>query len=486
MDVASVGLVDFEFETDGWLERVRRTTEAEPLGRLGDYEVMSVAGHGGQATVYCCRRFDGVTVAVKRLHGGAVASRAARERIVRELDLAAKLDHPSIVAARAVQIDGEPLLEMDWVDGIPLNDWAAAGEDDRRRTPAELLGMFEKICAAVQHAHGRGVLHCDLKPSNILVDRTGQPRILDFGISRPLAECGATTTLTATEILIGTPAYASPEQVGSAIVDLDVRSDVYSLGVLFYEALTGVSPYPPRLSLGRLLCAIEDWDPQRPRALNRQIPPSVDSVVMRALEKDPRKRYATAAQLHEDIERCLRGDRPLARHPVIRAGLRRFRKRRPIVTWLSTGVALVLLVLAIIGVLNWKLHRSGQAYVDEVVKVLATTWDPQEYFKRTAAEVREVVPDERVVELFETFGTRMGPMIERVASAGDAEFVLSPQETYRAAGQWKSRVRCVRGTCTIETQMIWRDGRWQLTCFIVTPDVVVLQGSSDAPPPTDL
>jgi serine/threonine protein kinase len=249
---ATLDAAEFGLSSDTWLEQARQADRSESLGRWLDYEILSPATRGGQAMVYRCRRADGAVVAVKRIHGGAGATPGAKRRLQRELDVTAALTHPRIPSPRTVNVGNELLIETDWIDGRPLVDWCRdAGVEGLPDVPG-ILRVMICVCDAVQFAHERGVIHRDLKPSNILVDGDGQPHVLDFGLAGTLAELSSDATrVTLSEPLVGTPAYASPEQIAGDPSRIDARTDVYSLGVLLYEAFTGVSPYPPKLSLGR-------------------------------------------------------------------------------------------------------------------------------------------------------------------------------------------------------------------------------------------
>lgn len=483
---ASARLPDFGFDSEAWLEHARRIAATTELGRIGDYVVLDIAGRGGQGTVYCCQRAGRSPVALKRIHGGVSASRAARDRLARELECTAMLAHPAISAARPVEIDGELLLEMDWIDGVPLSEWASDGEDGRRRPADELVGLFVEICAAVQHAHDRGIVHCDLKPSNILIDRQGRPHILDFGIARPLAEIGATTTLlTLTDSLVGTPAYASPEQVTGESTDIDVRSDVYSLGVLMYEAFTGVSPYPPHLSLGRLLCAIEDWEPRRPRSRNRGVSSEVEAVILRALQKDPQRRYATVGELHADLEKCRRGERPEARHPVVRAGLRRFRRQHPVAAWLLISAGILAFVIGFFFLMEWRLNQQAEAYVDQVVPIIAAHWDPEAFLSRASPVLLERCPRETMASMMRRFQATFGPMERVLQREGGAEYDIWMRNPWLAEGRWMVDVKCAKGTCAVDITILKQHGAWTIGGLIVTSsDIFTNKNEDPAPAPS--
>jgi eukaryotic-like serine/threonine-protein kinase len=340
-----------------------------PGARVGPYELIRPLGAGGMAEVWLARRADGAIkreVALKLpqlLHWREdLAQRFSRER-----DILASLEHAHIARLYDVGSDphGRPYFAMEYVQGSPLTDWC----DAHRLGIPERLKLFLQILDAVEYAHQRHVIHRDLKPSNILVTDAGQARLLDFGIAKLLEEEAAQTALTSKHGRALTPDYASPEMLcGDPI---DPHSDVYSLGVILYELLSGARPY--RLnsarSIGMLHQAIGTVEIEKPSTrieaqassaratavekLRRLLRGDLDLISLKALAKDPNERYASAAEMSEDLQRYLDG-KPVQARPAwisYRAGKWLQRNR----TVVAVAAVAITAVLAAIG---YELHRS--------------------------------------------------------------------------------------------------------------------------------
>jgi serine/threonine protein kinase len=319
--------------------------------RLGAYRITREIGHGGMGAVYLAARADDVfhkQVAIKIVRTG-LANADLLRRFHQEREILASLDHPAV--ARVIDggstEEGLPYLVMEYVDGRPIDAWC----DQRRLNVSERLKLFRSVCAAVQHAHQRLVLHRDMKPAHILVTANGDVKLLDFGIAKLFADEGLARTQPETEtaMRIMTPEYASPEQVrGDAV---HTASDVYALGVVLYELLTGRWPYGVR---GRLLYdvirAICDEEPTRPsiavspmeeappanvaegsvNALRRRLEGDLDNILLKALEKDPSRRYTSVEQFSEDIRRHLEGFPVSARKDTVAYRTHKFVRRHRI------------------------------------------------------------------------------------------------------------------------------------------------------------
>ena len=372
---------------------------AEHLGSvIGPYKLMEQLGEGGMGLVFIAEQQHPVRrkVALKVIKPG-MDTRQVVARFEAERQALALMDHPNIarVLDGGETASGRPFFVMELVKGVPITAYC----DQHRLPPRERLELFSDVCQAVQHAHQRGIIHRDLKPSNVLItshDGTPVVKVIDFGVAKSIGQqLTDKTVYTQLTQFLGTPLYMSPEQAGQSGLDVDTRTDIYALGVLLYELLTGITPFDH----GRFQTAasdeirriIREEDPPRPSTrvstlgaetatvltANRQSDPArlsqflrgeLDWIVMKCLEKDRKRRYATAIGLAADLHRYLRNENVLACPPSAWYQVRKFvqRNRKPVS--MAAALALTLLVtVVLLSVSNVQIRHEQ----DETKKALA-------------------------------------------------------------------------------------------------------------------
>lgn len=273
--------------------------------QFGDYELLEEIGRGGMGLVYRARQksLDRI-VALKVALGGGARSTADLARFRSEAEASARLDHPGIVPVyEAGEQDGQFYFTMKLVDGTSLNQRLAEGP----MNPREAAALLAPVCRAIHFAHQQGVLHRDLKPANILIDREGRPHVSDFGLAKRV-EFDADLTITGA--ILGTPSYMAPEQAGGNRGKLGPTADVYSLGTILYQMLTGRPPFQAASPVDTVLLVLEQ-EPLPPRVLNPKADVELEMIALKCLQKPPDLRYATAAALADDLEAYL-ADEPIS------------------------------------------------------------------------------------------------------------------------------------------------------------------------------
>lgn len=332
------------------------TTQLPAIGR---FKVLEELGSGSQGVVYKAEQLGTKRiVALKIIREGAFASAVERRRFENEVQLSSQLKHPNIVAIFECGRDkGRDFFAMEYVEGLPLDVYLST----QTLTVDETIRVLLQVCDGVNYAHQHGVIHRDLKPINVIVDPHGRAHILDFGLAKRIVDEESVPAARVTQVgmFAGTWHYASPEQVRRDAGLLDVRSDVYALGVIFYEALTDTYPYPiDGESRAKIAEHILETVPLRPSAIRADIDDDVDTILLRALQKDPARRYQSAAAFGEDLNRYLAGEAIEAKRDshwyILRMTLRRYR-------WQATAALVGIAVLVSFAVTVTILYADATA-----------------------------------------------------------------------------------------------------------------------------
>jgi WD40 repeat protein len=318
--------------------------DGEPLPAVAGYVVQALLGEGGMGVVYRARQlYPERPVALKMIRAGARASREDLLRFQTEAEAIASLHHPGIVQLFELGVhEGRPYFSLELVEGGSL----ARRLDGQPLPPRRAAELVRDVARAVQHAHQRGVIHRDLKPGNILLDGEGRPKITDFGLARRLQEETLRDRLTPASALVGTPCYMAPEQISNKPGEVGTHSDVYALGAVLYECLTGKPPFLDD-SVFEVLNRVKTQPPARPSLTCPQVPRDLEVIALKCLEKEPAKRYAGAADLADDLQRFLDGE-PIAAVPTPRAAqVWRWCRRNPVVAGLGAAVLLLVVAFAV-------------------------------------------------------------------------------------------------------------------------------------------
>jgi TolB-like protein/tRNA A-37 threonylcarbamoyl transferase component Bud32/Tfp pilus assembly protein PilF len=348
----SSSLASAKADDGGSAEDIRRNNEtarpenaASMLGELGDYELLEEIGRGAQGVVFRARQKSlNRTVALKVISLGQWASKAHLKRFRREAEAAASLDHPGIVPIYEVgERDGSCYFSMKFVEGGQLDEVV-------RRTPMSIrqaVELIAKVARTVHYAHEHGILHRDIKPGNILLDARGEPHLTDFGLARLVeSESSVTQTLD----VLGTPSYMAPEQAVGNNAAVSNATDVYGLGAVLYQLLTGHPPFAGGTTY-ETIKLLEDTEPRSPRLLNPKLDRDLSTICLKCLEKDPRRRYPSALALAQDLERWLKHEPILARRIGIFSRGKKWLQRNPTTALLAASL---IALAAAAGWIVWK------------------------------------------------------------------------------------------------------------------------------------
>jgi serine/threonine protein kinase len=380
--------------------------------RIGPYQVERILGQGGMGSVYLAQRVDDFRhrVALKIIKRGLDTDELV-QRFRLERQVLAGLAHPHIARLLdgGTTYDGLPFFVMEYIDGSPIDRYC----DSHRLTARKRAQLVRDICGAVDHAHRQGIIHRDLKPGNVLVGPDGCPKVTDFGLakrflSEPEAlpgESGASATgvapaaHTQSGAILGTPSYMAPEQAGSQSQAIGPATDVYALGAILYELLTGRPPFKADTPLDTVLQVLQD-DPVSPTRLQPTLPRDLETITLKCLQKDPARRYATAAALADDLDRFLR-DEPIRARPVSRVErVYRWCRRNPKVAGLAAALVVVLITgFTVITALWLEAERRGQALAQETEESRRQRERAEKNFDRVFRTIEDALAQVRSKEL---------------------------------------------------------------------------------------
>jgi WD40 repeat protein/tRNA A-37 threonylcarbamoyl transferase component Bud32 len=424
----------------------------QPGRVFGDYELIQLVARGGMGVVFKARqtKLDRV-VALKMILAGQLASPADIQRFRTEAQAAARLDHPGIVPVYEVgECQGFQYFTMAFIEGASLAERLRDGP----LVPREAARLVRDIAAAIQFAHDNGVVHRDLKPGNVLIDKHGQPKLTDFGLAKRTDQDSCATG--AGQIL-GTPSYMAPEQTEGGGTGVGPATDVYGLGALLFALLTGRPPFQAATTLDTLLHVLSA-DPPRPTALNPAVPRDLETICLKCLEKPPGKRYATATALRDDLDRFLT-DRPILARPVgmIERAYRWFR-RRPMIG--AMAVALAVLLFAVPVLLADLLTQANERVQTEVTARVTV----QAAEQRRTRQLFDALVSEAAARRSSPRVGRGFRALERIGAARDlADDLKLPTEEYtRLRSEAVSAVSLldVKASANGPGWLIRRDPEW--------------------------
>ncbi len=458
-------------------EELSRAQQPPPplMDSVKGYSLVREIGRGGMGVVYEAEQEQPRrAVALKMIGGGALVDRHRVMLFEREIQTLARLRHPAIAAIYEAGLTdrGRNFFTMELVRGVPLTEYVRL----RQLPLADQLLLFRRVCEAVHYAHQRGVIHRDLKPSNILIDAEGNPKILDFGLARIGDADGAVSTASM-EVgkILGTLPYMSPEQArvrpDEVPAEIDVRTDVYSLGVMLYELMTGKLPYnvsrvmPPEAL--RIIC---EEQPRKPSTINRELRGDLETIALKALAKEPSRRYDSAAALADDVNRYLTDQPILARPASVAYLLRKWIVRH---RHTFTFVMVIFVILVAFTATLW-VQSVWMARAQEAIK-LAQQPAVESSRMSTSARVRQLADELQ----------KLGESLMEQGQFAAAEAVLRECQSFRQTRGGEARWLAAE-TDSVLGECLTRQGKFEDAERLLLESYAVLQAERGASGPRTL
>jgi eukaryotic-like serine/threonine-protein kinase len=419
-------------------------SEPNRIRYFGDYEITRELARGGMGVVFQARQVSlNRVVALKMILAGQLANDTDVKRFYTEAEAAANLDHPGIVPVFEVgQHEGQHYFSMGFVEGQSLSQRLAEGPLPAR----EAAELIRRVSQAIEYAHQRGVIHRDLKPANILLDQERNPRVTDFGLAKKIQ---GDSGLTGSGQIMGTPSYMPPEQAGGKRGEVGPAADVYALGATLYALVTGRPPFQAATATDTVLQVLND-DPVPPSGLNPSVPADLETICLKCLEKEPSRRYASAAALGEDLRRYPDGEPIRARRAGAVERARKWARRRPVIA----GLLALLVMVTVLGVAGvaWQWSKTRAALAEARTNL---------YSQLIGSADREITANNgvRAEELLEgcppenrgwewnylkrrnraeriTLAGQLGSFVGRIAYTPDGRFIVAVAEMGNVLSVW--------------------------------------------------
>jgi tRNA A-37 threonylcarbamoyl transferase component Bud32 len=386
-------------------------TATELPKRIGRFEIVSKLGSGAFGVVY--RAIDPVLkrdVALKVPHASLLQNEEVAKRLIQEPQAAAQLQHPNIVAVFDAGIDGDNyFIASAFIEGRTLD-----GITKGKCIPGQKAALVVmKLAGALHYAHSKGIVHRDVKPANIMVDKTGEPYLMDFGIARWEH---AEQKLTVDSAMLGTPAYMSPEQAGAADGKIGPASDQYSLGVVFYELLCGARPFSWDQSVPALLHEIREKQPVSPRIRNPEVTQDLETICLKAMSKSQRDRYANCHELAEDLRRYIADEPIMARRMGVVERLVRWTRRNPAIAGLTAAVVLVTVVGFAAVAWQWREAVTQRSLAEQRLELVTKAQSERGQAQLDALLRAEIGQVPLILESLRPFREEIAPRLAELAS----------------------------------------------------------------------